>query len=115
MATSRLEPGDAVDIVHLYAQSEWHSPAAISGSRTGLIRLREALDAAIANGTGRAGVMTDDGEGYAISVMCEGPQTMGEWSGHESDRGLPYSDELATSQPRRSFWERVHAIARSTR
>jgi hypothetical protein len=115
MAHARIEAGDAVDIVHLYAQTEWHSPAAISGSRSGLVRLRDALDSAIAGGTGCAGIMTDDGEGYAIVVMCEGPQSMGDWNGDPTDRGLPYSDELAASPPKRSFWDRVHAVARAAR
>lgn len=111
MATmKRMSGTDPVEILHLYAQNHWHSPAAISGSHEGLRRLRDALDAAMNGGSGRAEVMTDDGEGYVVAVMREGPQTMGEWSGGDHDRGLPNTDEEAGSPPSASFWKRVMDI-----
>lgn len=110
MSRKIAEAGETVDIVHLYAQTEWHSPAAISGSRTGLAKLRDAIDTAISGGTGAARVMTDDGEGYGIAVLCEGPHDAIAWTGEDSDRGMPYSDPLAASPPKRTFWDRVHAV-----
>lgn len=109
---ARTNPDDRVEILHLYGQTKWHSPAAISGSRLGLERLRSAIDDALNDRNGVASVMTDDGEGYALVVMREGPDTMGEWTAEELDRGLPYSDDIASCPPEASFWRRVHDLAR---
>lgn len=111
---TRSGPDDPVEIVHIYGQDQWHSPAAISASRHGLELLRAAIDEALEQGVGVASLMTDDGEGYALVVMREGPDTMGEWTAVELDRGLPYSDDIASCQPDASFWRRVHEHARRT-
>jgi hypothetical protein len=109
---ARSAADDRVDILHLYGQTQWHSPAAISGSRHGLELLRAAIDDALTKGSGCASVMTDDGEGYTLVVMREGPDTMRTWTEDDLDRGLPYSDDIASCPPEASFWKRVDEIAR---
>ena len=112
-ATPAAVPGDKVDILHLYAQDRWHSPAVISGSRSGLELLRRAIDDALANGTSAVEVMTDDGEGYAVVVMHEGPDDMEGWTAENLDRGLPYVEDIAACPADAGFWQRVHRIAAS--
>lgn len=56
-------------ILHIYGQGGWHDAALLLGDRDALIRLRDAVDEAIASGAGRCDVFTGDGEGYPVLVV----------------------------------------------
>ncbi|ARW48099.1 hypothetical protein [Acetobacter pasteurianus] len=60
------------DVLHIIAQEEWHDDARIIGTVEGLIRLRNAIQAALdaPNETQKATVMTNDGEGFFALVRC---------------------------------------------
>lgn len=61
--------GQPDNFLHVYSQYMWHDDAVIRGTKTALVALREALDAAIANGEGNAEFFATDGEGYRV-VIC---------------------------------------------
>ncbi|OUI98766.1 hypothetical protein HK15_13005 [Acetobacter orientalis] len=63
---------DTDDILHIIAQPEQHGDAHILGTKEGLTRLRDAIDAAIntPNQTHKATEMTNDGEGFYALVQC---------------------------------------------
>lgn len=60
------------DVLHIIAQEEWHDDAHIIGTVEGLIRLPNAIQAALdtPNKTQKATVMTNDGEGFFALVRC---------------------------------------------
>ena len=60
-----------MDVLHIYEQEAWHSPAFIIGDRAALIRLSAAIDRA--TGIGRSvcdEVSVSDGEGFEVHVAC---------------------------------------------
>lgn len=56
------------NFMHVYSQYMWHDDAVIRGTKTALSALRDAIDAAIADGEGRAEVYATDGEGYHVVI-----------------------------------------------
>jgi len=56
------------NILAVYAEPAWHDDADVVGDREGLTALRDAIDAALATGYGRADVTMHDGEGYTVHV-----------------------------------------------
>lgn len=56
-------------LLHIYGQANWHDDAFIVGNEQGLLRLRAAIDRALANGTSAASAFPRDGEGYSTFVM----------------------------------------------
>jgi len=58
------------DFLHVYGQYMWHDDAVIRGTKTALLALREAIDSAIATGTGETEVFATDGEGYLVVIQC---------------------------------------------
>jgi len=78
---------DALPWLHIYGQSMWHDQASIVGTVAGLEALRDAINAAIERGTGKATASVSDGEGYFIEVVrAAGPTLMAP---------LPYTDPMA--------------------
>lgn len=59
-----------IPFMHVYGQYQWHGPATIKGNHLALTALRDAIDLALAAGTGEAQAYATDGEGYAINVHC---------------------------------------------
>ncbi len=93
-------------LLHLYAQAMYHFEAYVVGNRAGLLKLREAIDAALAGegsrGTGCArDVFVRDGEGYDVFVVREDAP----WRGPPWDRlAVPYTDESASSKRKDAIW-----------
>lgn len=56
--------------LHVYAQDSEHRPAEIRGTKSALIALRDAIDAALAHPNGEAGseAFAADGEGYSVEI-----------------------------------------------
>lgn len=73
--------------LHIRGQFSYHCEAYIVGSRTGLLALRDAIDAALAGTEGEAIAYANDGEGYAVTVRR---------TSRLRDMGRPpYIDQLA--------------------
>jgi hypothetical protein len=83
-------------LLHIIAQSQWHSSAFIVGNRNGLIVLRDAIDEAIRQGSAEANAMVSDGEGYGIEITMENKP----WE-HEAWQhvAMPYTDPVAAGEP----------------
>ena len=85
--------------LHVHGQAVWHDAAYIVGTRAGIQKLRDALDAALAaeDGTAMAEeVFANDGEGYQVNVHV---LPYAEFS----PLACPYTDEIAR-YPVDSFW-----------
>jgi hypothetical protein len=63
------------DVLHIFAQSQWHGDAAICGTRTALTNLRDAIQKALDGGKGECESFVNDGEGYDIGVRLETPES----------------------------------------
>lgn len=75
--------------MHVYAQSMWHSPASIVGTREALKGLRDAIDQCLHSGmeTEAKGI-TADGEGYCVTVAVRSMNALAEMP-------LPYTASFA--------------------
>lgn len=73
--------------LHLYAQSQWHSPAYIAGDREALMRLRHVITLALGDidYQAKAEFFTNDGEGYQLYIKM----MPSEWMENVQ---LPYTD-----------------------
>lgn len=64
------------NILHIYAQEEYHGDAQIVGTRDALIRLRETIDTVLQTTsehykvTCTAQFFANDGDGYEVTVAC---------------------------------------------
>lgn len=65
-------PVDQAPWVHITSQFHEHGEAYVTGTREGLVALRDALDVALAKGDATAEVFATDGEGYGIVVRLSG-------------------------------------------
>lgn len=83
-----------MDALHIYAQEYWHDEAYIVGTQAALGALRNAIDAALETGRGKAELFVSDGEGYTVHVMAESDETMGKLC-------APYTDEFALDKRNR--------------
>ena len=82
-----------MNLLHIYAQEQWHDDAFIVGNRHGLEVLREAITKALEAGRASGSdLYVTDGEGYEVKIICEDSG----WR-EESWRSLslPYTDEIA--------------------
>lgn len=57
------------NLLHVYAQGQWHGDAWLVGDREGLTALRDAVDRALTDGSAACEAFVDDGEGYAVLVV----------------------------------------------
>ncbi|HEX7324324.1 MAG TPA: hypothetical protein VF292_03080 [Rhodanobacteraceae bacterium] len=90
----------AVPWLHLYAQPVYHDEAYVVGTRTGLLTLRHAIDAALADdahATATAECFVGDGEGYALRVAVVSQATV-------PHLAVPYTDSLAVEQRKSALW-----------
>lgn len=55
--------------LHIRPQLTYHAEATIVGTSDGLEALRDAVNAALAEGAGKATVFASDGEGYNLAVQ----------------------------------------------
>ena len=70
------------EILHVYAQDQWHEDAFIVGDRAALVKLRDAIvqaldgdadpfdDTISREGLGKTAVFAADGEGYSLHVVA---------------------------------------------
>ena len=92
---------NSLSLLHVHAQWEWHEPAFILGNKTGLLALRNAIDVAIQQGSGRALTMTRDGEEYVIYVLMDNSDWQSEsWR----QAALPYTDSSAAEAREEAVW-----------
>ena len=77
------------DILHIHAQSFWHNPAKIVGTRAGLENLQKALNKVLSSTkespSAEFTAYPQDGEGYLVEIEIKSEREM------EKDP-LPYSD-----------------------
>ncbi len=78
-----------IELLHIYPQEAWHSPAVVVGNRVGLTLLRDAINDALEKGLGQALEFTTDGEGYEVNaVLLDEPWESTEWLRLD----VPYTD-----------------------
>lgn len=82
--------------LHIYGQAHPHDDVLIAGSREALVRLRNAIDRALAENSAASGEMTTDGEGYAVVVIRASAEEM-------SALAMPYSDERFVGKGRGAY------------
>lgn len=88
-----------MNMLHVFAQSQWHDEAFVAGDRKSLEDLRAAIDKALAahDGHAKATSFTNDGEGFDVHVLLLDEKTM--------DRlALPYTDEIASEKKDTALW-----------
>jgi hypothetical protein len=83
-------------VLHLHAGNQWHDDGYVVGDRQGLLRLREAIDNALAfeaekTGQSCAAVYVNDGEGYNCYVICVPNAQI-------DSLAVPYTDSIASIQ-----------------
>lgn len=80
-------------LLHIYAQEFWHSPAEIMGSREALKALRDVIDTALLTGQeSHSKAMAVDGEGYSVIINIRDEKAL-------NARPLPYYSPLASRRP----------------
>lgn len=93
-------------MTHIYAQSAWHDPAHIFGTRDDLLKLAEAIRDALENGEGDCGVFAADGEGYQVEFFLCTEEEM-------QMLPLPYTEDYAkgsTPEQEAAFTERTRRM-----
>lgn len=65
---SGVPNAESLPWLHIRGQFTYHFEATIRGTAAGLTSLRNAIDAAIAEGRGEADAIASDGEGYEVIV-----------------------------------------------
>lgn len=88
---------DALPWLHVYAQANWHGTCEIIGTRSALLELKAAIDAALETGRGVAKPVVCDGEGYEIVVARTNATGM-------RLTALPYLDPLASGREEEKTW-----------
>lgn len=77
--------------LHIYGQKWWHDEVVILGTTQALKFIRDAINEALKQNIGESDpVMTNDGEGYTVRVVCTDDETL--WPTYAK----PYSDTDAT-------------------
>ena len=96
-----MNENDCPDILHIHAQQEWHQPAFVLGNKAGLLALRNTIDTAIQQGSGRVLAMTQDGEEYGIYVLMDDTDWQSEsWK----KAAVPYTEDAAMEQREEAVW-----------
>jgi hypothetical protein len=85
-----------METLHIYSQEIWHDEAYIAGTHEALTLLRDAIDAALKTGTGRAECFVCDGEGYRIEVVATDDEKMDKMA-------VPYTDPNARASAGDNF------------
>lgn len=98
---SERSPEFERQLLHVYAQESWHSPAQIMGHRDALKALRDAIDRALQTGMEASSeAMTNDGEGYHVIINIRDGEGLARLQ-------LPYYDPKASGRSLAIEWERV--------
>ena len=103
----KIELSDPLPLVHIHGQYSPHDMAGIVGTEEGLKRIRDAIDKAIKSGSSSADLMTDDGEGYGLAIVMDGPKNYGAWK-NDSGWGLPYIDDIFGGPPPKGLWAKFY-------
>ena len=94
------------NLLHIYAQEQWHGEAYIVGNRGGLQELKRAIEQALRNGKGETGrygtyVCPNDGEGYKVKITMNNT----DWLGAFWDKlALSYTEEVASDKREDAVW-----------
>lgn len=72
---------------HIYSQNSWHDEAYIVGNRTGLEKLRDAINLTLEKGNTKNDFWPKDLEGYDVMISCVEDEVLDELE-------LPYSSEF---------------------
>jgi hypothetical protein len=79
MASKEFTMSVLDNVIHVYPGEAWHCDGYIVGEKSGLLRLRKAIDAALESennpGMGVAPAFVNDGEGYNLFVICTDEET----------------------------------------
>jgi hypothetical protein len=86
-------------LCHCVAQACWHLPAFLIANEEGLLRLRTAIDLALAtkNQSFAAQMFAADGEGYHLIVRHVSSHAM-------NDQAMGYTDPIANVRPEWPDW-----------
>lgn len=84
----KMPENNGLGMIHIYAQSAWHAPSHIFGTRGDLLKLAEAIRDALEDGEGDCGTYTADGEGYQVEVYLCSDEEM-------NMLPLPYTEDYA--------------------
>lgn len=87
------------NLLHIYSQNYWHSPAYIVGDKETLLALKEAIDKALTQNQSSFESSTIDGEGYDVKVFLKESSNEEYWD----NAALPYTDDVAMS-PKEAIW-----------
>lgn len=83
--------------LHIHGQQSWHDSAYIVGTREDLIKLRDAIDAAIGLEKKIAMFYVNDGEGYDVMIYRVDEHTAGRLA-------VPYTEEMAAEHASDKVW-----------
>lgn len=89
-------------VIHLWSPESFHSEGYVVGNYEGLIKLRSAIDRAIAAGAGKENVFIGDGEGFDLYVFRIDDNLVGLTA-------VPYRDDMAAEKRERTVfpWDMV--------
>src|SRR3990167_273650 len=76
------------NILHVFGQLTWHSNVIIAGDIIALMNLKKAIEQAIADDSEEVEAFVNDGESYAIKILCIETKDL-------PILPLPYTDEIA--------------------
>lgn len=81
-------------LLHVHAPYSRRGPAAIVGTRTALMALRQAIDQALLEGTARFEATAVDGGAYTVGVQCDDTGKEGPvWPLRAASYTAPYAQE----------------------
>jgi hypothetical protein len=82
-------------VVHIWGQGAWHDTVYIRGNRSGLERLKRAVDEALEAGVASTEAYVSDGEGYDIDIQMV--------SDEDAEMlGVPYFEDIACEDESRT-------------
>lgn len=90
-----------VSLLHVWAQEMWHEEVFIIGNNDGLQQLRDVIGEALkgisakTDGRKRPALMTNDGEGFTVHVICDDKSDWNAKDGAWAKRAVPYTHESA--------------------
>lgn len=86
------------DICHVYGPGQWHDDAIIAADTSALLKIKQAVDEALTNGTGECELFVNDGEGFTFAVLkVDNPET-------KEKLAIPYTDDFAASKNKDAIW-----------
>jgi len=98
---------DILNLLHIYAQEQWHGEAYIVGNKGGLLELKKAIEQALSNGSGQTvdeygvPIYVNDGEGYKVKVTMN---NTGWLEPFWVKLAVPYTEEVASEKRKDAVW-----------